>query len=98
MFAGTSSETCTALAGLGPLFVTCMEKIACPPEEAVLEIADFEIVKSALGLAWSTTVKVVTACTVPPNGSKRITRQSPRLDDNVSGKVALLLGAVIVVD
>ena len=97
VFAGTSSVSCAALAGLGPLLVTCMVKIACPPEEEVLESADFETVKSAVGLASSTTVKVVNACTVPPNGSKRITRQSPRFDDVVSVNVALLFGAVIVV-
>jgi len=62
----------------------------------VLEIALFETVKSAVGLAASTTVKVVTACTDPPNGSKRITRQSPRLDVRLSVKVALPLAAVTV--
>jgi hypothetical protein len=95
VFAGTSSESCTALAALGPLFVTWTEKIACPPDEEVLETADFETLKSAVGLAWSITVKEVIACTVPPNGSKRITRQSPRLDDVVSVKVALPLADVI---
>ena len=89
--------SCAALAALGPLFVTWMEKIAWPPDEEVFETADFETLKSAVGLAWSITVKVVTACTVPPNGSKRITRQSPRLDDVVSVKLTLLLAAVIAV-
>ena len=97
MFVGTASVSCTELAALGPLFVTCTEKIAWPPDEALLEIAPFETVKSAVGLAWSTTVKEATTCTVPPNGSNRITRQSPRLDDGVSVKVALPLADVIVV-
>jgi hypothetical protein len=75
--------------------VTCKEKIAWPPDDEVVEIASFEIARSAFGLAASTTVKGVTAWTVPPKGSKSITLQSPRFDDVVRVNVALELGAVI---
>jgi hypothetical protein len=61
----------------------------------VLEIAFFETLKSAVGLASSTTVKEVIAWTTPPSGSKIITRQSPRLDVGDSVNVALPFDEVI---
>src|SRR4030095_17022190 len=77
--AGTSSVSCTFAAALGPEFVTITPNTACEPAAASKVRPPLLTPRSATGLSASITVKLVRACTVPPNGSYTIQRASPRL-------------------